>query len=69
MVGRTAHIDITLTPGSATENIEVTSETPLIDPESTSESLSITPQEIQDLPLNGRDFANLATLAPGAPSG
>ena len=66
MVAHTAHIDITLSPGSTTENIEVTSETPLIDTESTSESLSITPQEIQDLPLNGRDFANLATLAPGA---
>ena len=29
-------------------------------------SLPITPSEVENLPLNGRDFVNLAILAPGA---
>src|SRR4029079_13405417 len=29
-------------------------------------SLNITPRDVQDLPLNGRDLGNLAYLAPGA---
>src|SRR5207245_691556 len=28
--------------------------------------MNITPRDVQDLPLNGRDLANLAYLAPGA---
>ena len=29
----------------------------------------ITPQNVQDLPVNGRNFMNLVTLAPGTNSG
>ncbi len=39
---------------------------PLVDTTKTDVSLPITTQQIEDLPLNGRDFVNLAYLAPGA---
>lgn len=38
----------------------------LVDVEKTDVSVPITPKDVQDLPLNGRDFVNLAYLAPGA---
>ena len=37
----------------------------MVDVEKTDSSLSVTPSEIEKLALNGRDFANLAILAPG----
>ncbi|MDD5542782.1 MAG: carboxypeptidase regulatory-like domain-containing protein [Acidobacteriia bacterium] len=66
LVGQTADIDFTMSPGAESQTITVTEEAPLIDSTSSSVSQNITPQEVQNLPLNGRDFANLAILAPGA---
>lgn len=66
LVGRTSTLDISLTPGLQTETVNVTGEVPIVDVQKTDVSLNITPREVQDLPLNGRDFANLAFLAPGA---
>lgn len=65
-VGRTATIDIGLKLGSESQTIEVTSEAPIVDEQKSDVALSITPRDVEDLPLNGRDFANLAYLAPGA---
>src|SRR4029078_12458934 len=44
----------------------ITTETELVSKDKTDVGLNITPQEVTNLPLNGRDFANLAILAPGA---
>jgi len=66
MVGRTATLNMTMKLGSENQTVEVTSEAPLVDEQSSAVALSITPREVQDLPLNGRDFGNLAYLAPGA---
>ncbi len=66
LVSRTSPGDFSLKLGSGTETIEVTSEAPLVDEQKSDVALSITPHDVQDLPLNGRDFANLAYLAPGA---
>src|SRR5436189_613874 len=38
----------------------------MVSREKTDISVNITPHDIQDLPLNGRDLGNLAYLAPGA---
>ena len=65
LVGRTATIDAVLSPGSANEIIEVQAAAPLLDVEKTSVSQQITPKEVEELPLVGRDAANLAYLAPG----
>ena len=64
-VGRTTSQDFKLKTGKITETIEVTASAPLVDSEKTDVSQNITPEQIQDLPLVGRDVANLAYLAPG----
>ncbi|HET7872739.1 MAG TPA: TonB-dependent receptor [Terriglobales bacterium] len=64
-IGRTATQNFTLTPGGVSETIEVTATAPLIDQTKMDVSTNITPQQIQDLPLIGRDIADLAYLSPG----
>jgi hypothetical protein len=64
-VGRTATQNFTLNPGGVSETVEVTAAAPLVDQQKTDVSTNITPQQITDLPLIGRDIADLAYLAPG----
>jgi hypothetical protein len=64
-VGRSTTASGMLNPGATTETIEVTDATPLVDMTKTSVSQDITPKEVQELPMVGRDVANLAYLAPG----
>ncbi len=65
LVGRTATANATLSPGATTEVVEVTDAAPLVDVDKTSVSQDITPTEVEQLPMIGRDVANLAYLAPG----
>jgi outer membrane receptor protein involved in Fe transport len=65
MVGQVATVNAELKTGSMSETIEVTSEVPIIDQAKTSVSQNITPSEVEELPMVGRDVANLAYLAPG----
>ena len=66
LVGKTSTIDFTLSPGGRTETVTVTSDAPLLDQQKTDVGQNITPREVEELPLNGRDLGNLAYLAPGA---
>ena len=65
LVGQTNNLDFNMNPGLQTASVTVTAETELVSKEKTDVSLNITPREVQDLPLNGRDLGNLAYLAPG----
>ena len=66
-VSQTTTIDASLSPSGQVEVITVESSgIPLVDTTKTDVSVPISTKEIQDLPLNGRDFVNLAYLAPGA---
>ena len=66
-VSQTTALDISLSPSAQAQTITVESGgAPLVDTTKTDVSLPITTQQIEDLPLNGRDFVNLAYLAPGA---
>ena len=65
MVGQIITANVELQIGSGSETVEVTSEAPLIEVAKTSVSQNITPSEVEQLPLLGRDVANLAYLAPG----
>ncbi len=65
-VATSTEINATLNPGQQTSVVNVQDAAPLLDTTKTDVSLAITPTEVQNLPLNGRDFANLAFLAPGA---
>ena len=64
-VGQTVTVNAELQVGATSQVIEVTSEAPLLEQTSTSVSQNITPSEVEQLPLLGRDVANLAYLAPG----
>jgi outer membrane receptor protein involved in Fe transport len=65
LIGRTATQNFSLSPGGVSETVEVTGTAPLVDQTKTDVSTNITPQQITDLPLIGRDIADLAYLAPG----
>jgi len=67
LLGKTNNVNFTMEPGVQTANVTVTAgETELVSREKTDIGLNITPRDVQDLPLNGRDLGNLAYLAPGA---
>lgn len=65
LIGQVTTVNVELQPGATSEVIEVTSEASLIDQLKTDVSQNITPKEVEELPLLGRDVANLAYLAPG----
>jgi len=65
LIGRTSTQNFSLAPGGVTETVEVTGVAPLVDQTKTDVSTNITQQQITDLPLIGRDIADLAYLAPG----
>ena len=66
-VSRTTTIDAQLTPSQQAETVTVeASGAGLVDVQKTDVSLPITSTQVENMPLNGRDFVNLATLAPGA---
>ena len=66
-VGRTTTIDAQLSPSQQAETVTVeASGAALVDLQKTDVSLPITPSDVENLPLNGRDFVNMAVLAPGA---
>src|SRR5438105_13060256 len=67
LVGQTNTLNFTMNPGGVTGTVTVTAgETELVSKEKTDISVNVTPRDVQELPLNGRDLANLAYLAPGA---
>lgn len=65
-IGQAARIDFTLQLGAVTEAITVSATVPLLSSESAAVGQVIGNKKILDLPLNGRDFTQLATLVPGA---
>jgi hypothetical protein len=64
-VNETAAIPVHLAVGSEKEQIQVQADAELIQPTVTSLGQVVHEREIQDLPLNGRDFSQLGTLQPG----
>src|SRR5262249_36519411 len=62
-------IDAKLEAGSVNEVVEVTSGAPLVETSTSSLGQVINEKKIVDLPLNGRNFTQLATLVPGVTRG
>src|SRR5215472_14848666 len=59
-------VDTTLQPGQVSQRVEVSGELlPQVETTSTELGGTLTSQTIQDLPVNGRDFAKLIYLNPG----
>jgi Carboxypeptidase regulatory-like domain/TonB dependent receptor len=66
-VGRTTTIDARLSPSQQTETVTVEAGgAALVDLQKTDVSQPISPAEVENMPLNSRDFVSLAILAPGA---
>jgi hypothetical protein len=64
-VNQTAQIDFQLELGNVTETVDVVASAPLVDSNTSSLGQVIETKLIQELPLNGRNFVQLATLGPG----
>jgi len=64
-VNQVARIDIGLQVGEVTSVVEVTAAAPLLETETSSRGSVIDQKKIVELPLNGRDYNQLALLSPG----
>src|SRR5207237_10368673 len=64
-VAKNALIDFALQPGNVTETVVVNSEIPLLNTVSSTLGGTLSNKEINDLPLNGRNYENLLQLRPG----
>ena len=64
-VAQVARVDVALQAGQLSEAVEVVGETPLLDTLTSSRGSIIDQKKIVDLPLNGRDYNQLALLSPG----
>src|SRR5688572_29497206 len=65
VIGQTSVVDATLDPGAPEETVTVTAEAPLIQTRSGELSYLVGEETIRDLPLNGRNYTDLALLQPG----
>src|SRR5438094_197125 len=64
-VGRVMVVDLPLTLGSVEQSVTVTGGAPLVDRENSEVGAVVDPRSVADLPLNGRQFGDLAALVPG----
>ncbi len=58
-------IDFDMAVGAVSENVVVTADTPVVQTETSSLGQVIAATQITELPLNGRDYVQLATLSTG----
>jgi hypothetical protein len=65
-VGLTLTQDRELPVGDTTQRVEVSAEGQLLETTTVSSSTTIQTEQINDLPLNGRDYRSLIDLTPGA---
>ncbi len=64
-VDQRARVDFQMQVGSVSESVEVTSQVAQVDVESAAVGQVIGNKRVVDLPLNGRNFVQLAALSPG----
>ncbi len=65
-VGQTRTLDAALSPAGRTENTTITESTVEIDRVDAAIGALIETKQVNDLPINGRNWATLTTLVPGA---
>jgi len=64
-VGDELGLNLTLKLGAVSQNVEITATTTKVDLESSAISNQVNSTTVRELPLNGRDWTQLATLEPG----
>ncbi len=63
-VNQTSRIDVSMQIGNVSQVVEVTGETPLLQPETSSLGTVVGARTANELPLNGRNIFNLTTVTP-----
>lgn len=64
-VNQRAKVDFTMQVGEVSETVEVTAAPPLLESQSSSIGTVISQRFVNELPLNGRNFVQLAIITPG----
>ena len=64
-VDESREVNFTLLPASVSENVEVSAAEVAVETSNATLGQVITSEQVADLPLNGRNFTQLATLTPG----
>src|SRR2546426_9718430 len=64
-VGREIRVDLTIQPGAQSETVTVNEAVPLVDATGSTLGGTLSNSDINDMPLNGRNYQNLLNLRPG----
>ncbi len=64
-LNRTIRFDVELEVGAVQEQVDVSAAVQLIDSTSAASGATVTPQQIKELPVNGRNYLDLLQLVPG----
>jgi hypothetical protein len=64
-VDQRVRIDLKLEVGAMTESVSITAESPLLQTSSSELGTTVTDDQIEALPLNGRNFVSLTRTVPG----
>src|SRR6266849_5016006 len=65
VVGQEVRVDVTIQPGEQTQTITVTEAIPLVETTNATLGGTLNNTDINDMPLNGRNYQNLLSLRPG----
>jgi hypothetical protein len=68
-VAQVANVNFTMEPGAVSEEVTVNGAAALVDSASSDMGVTVETQQIENLPLNGHNFTQLATLIPGVSRG
>lgn len=68
-VGQVARMDFKMKLGTVSETVTVTATAPVIDKTTSEIATLIDAKTVENMPLNGRNFTQLATLVPGVTRG
>ena len=64
-LNRTLTLDIPLEVGAVSEQVDIVENAQLLNPTSSATGSTITPQQIKEMPTNGRNYLDLMQLVPG----
>jgi hypothetical protein len=65
LIGQTVSLDLQMSVVGVAETVTVTADAPLINTTQSTISGNIDPRQMQELPIQGREWTSLALLAPG----
>src|ERR1044071_6431138 len=66
LLGRQVTLDLNMQVSSLQETVTVTGEAPLLDTTSSTVATNIDPRQMQDIPINGRNWMDLTMLSAGS---